>query len=150
MPKRYTSSGSSAAGTSLKTQLTVIGSTAVRPAVFFYSLGSSSTANDGTVQIAFGRVTTAGTAGGSVTPAPLDPADVAAVCTSGATHSSEPTWVITPYLMLTSINQRNTWQWTAKDGCEIVGTASTNNGLATRLVASANSIVLDSTIMWVE
>ena len=149
MPKRYASSGSSAAGTSNKTALTCIGGTAVRPAIYFFSLGSPSTAADGSVQVALGRVSTAGSGGSSVTPSPLDPADVASTCTTQSGPTSEPTYG-SPFQLLTSINQRNTWQWTARDGCEIVGAATANNGLAAKLVASTNSIVLDCTIHWIE
>lgn len=83
----------------------VIGSSAVRPRVYEFDVGSAATPADQAANFVLARTTAAGTAGSSPTPLPIDNQEVAAVCTAGITHSSEPTYAST-FLFQVPLNQR--------------------------------------------
>lgn len=139
--RAYSVSGPNASGSATKTMVTIIGSTTVRPRVFDLVLGSQATPADQAAEYAVTRFTAAGTAGSSPTPLPLDPGDVAAVAAAGITHSAEPTYTANTDLLVINLNQRATFRWVASPGYELVGPATANNGLGTRLVAATTALV---------
>lgn len=147
----YSAVGPSASGTANKTAVTVIGSTAIRPAVCDVTVGMITAPNATDFQIgwAVGRFTAAGTAGSSYTPLASDTGEVAATCTSGITHSGEPTYTAGGTALSVYMNQRATYRWVAQDGREIYGTAGANNGVGTYLVA-ATSCQIQATVFWKE
>ena len=147
--KKYSVVGVDAGGAAPQTLINVIGSTAVRPRVYEFSVGSSATPADQTAVIVLGRTTAAGTAGSSPTPQPLDNAEVAAVCTAGITHSSEPTYAST-FLVQQPLNQRASWRWVAAPDSEVVGTASSSNGLGLKRHTSSASFALSGTVFFTE
>lgn len=111
--------------------LTLIGTAAVRAMIYEFEFGSSGTPADSAASIALQRCTTAGTAGSSFTPVPLDPADPASVSTCGlATFSGGPTLTANAFLYNFGINQRATFRWIAAPGSELKIPATAANGIA--------------------
>src|SRR5262245_32338242 len=127
----------SISGTATNTQsstlplITVIGTAAVRPRVYDVMFSSAATPADNAALYQFQRCTTAGTAGSSITPQPLDSQDPAAVTTSGlAVFSGGPTLTASTFVLTLAHNQRATIRWVAAPDGELVIPASANNGLA--------------------
>lgn len=111
---------------------TVIGNTTVRAKIFYVNMGSDGTPADNAGKFVFQRCTTAGTPGSSITPQPLDPADPAtAQSTSGlAVFSVGPTLTANANVLQWAQNMKNTKDWYATPGKEIVIPATANNGIA--------------------
>lgn len=149
MSKRYAVTGSNASGSSNKTLINVIGSTAIRPIVYDLILGCSATPGDIAAKFQVARTTAVGTAGSSPTPLALDPGDPAAVSTAGTAHSAEPTYAATNFLVI-SMNQRATFRWVAAPGGELIGSSVASNGVGLQLVASGSALVFDGTVNWWE
>lgn len=148
--KKYAVQGLSASGTGPKTAGTIIGSTAIRPLLAEVTFGvrTAPNATDQQVEFAISNFTAVGTAGSSPTPKPLDPQDIAAVCTAGITHSAEPT--LGANFMDSDMNQRGLYRWVAEPGWEIAGAASANNGVSTRMVASTAALVMSAVMHFKE
>lgn len=146
--KKYSVCGPDAAGAAPQTCVNVIGSTAVRPRIYEWTAGAAATPADQYAWVKLRRTTAAGTAGSSPTPAPLDNQEVAAVCTAGITHSAEPTGSTTLYDA--PINQRATYRWVAAPDSEIIGTASSANGLSLSRHESSASFELTATVLFME
>ena len=147
--KKYSVVGVDAGGAAPQTLINVIGSTSVRPRVYEYVVGSAATPADQTATVVLGRTTAAGTAGSSPTPQPLDNAEVAAVCTAAITHSAEPTYSST-FLYQVPVNQRASWRWVAAPDSEIIGTASSSNGLGLKRHAATGTYTLTGTVFFSE
>ncbi len=151
MAKCYSSTpGSNASGSSVKTIITVIASTSVRPRIYDYTVGSSQTPADQAWQVNLGRFTAAGTAGNSPTALPLDNQDVAAICTVGNAHSAPPTYTAGGSAHSVSGNQRMTYRWVASPGSEVLGAASSANGVGLYLNTATAAMVLDGLVLWIE
>src|SRR5467141_2653741 len=88
--KRYSVVCVDNAGTAPQSLVNLTGSTAVRPRVYEFDVGSVSTPADQASTVQLIRSTTTGT-GSAATPAPLDAQEVAAVTTALITLSAEPT-----------------------------------------------------------
>ncbi|MBX9623792.1 MAG: hypothetical protein K2X82_08250 [Gemmataceae bacterium] len=147
--KRYNVSGSNATGTANKTLINLVGGSTVRPALYDLTLGCVATPGDQAIQFQVARTTAAGTAGSSPVPALLDPGDVAAITAAGITHSAEPTYASTPLLQV-SMNQRGTYRWVAQPGGELIGSATSANGIGTKLLAATASLICDGTTHFME
>lgn len=149
MAKGYSSGGTSASGTASKTAVTVVGSTSVRPRVYGVAGGNSQTPNDYAAKYQIAKFTAAGTAGSSPTPTPLDPGDVAAIATSGAAHSVEPTYgaALMPGI---SLNLRGTYQLWMGQGDEWLSPATAANGIGIQLVTATTAMTSDWNIYWRE
>lgn len=128
MPHRFSGYGSAATGTN-KTVLALLSSTSVRPCLYEFSLGSSSSPADVATLFLLGRSTAVGTEGSGFTPLPLDAADAAAQADYAVAHSVEPTYTAGGILWGASLNQRATFRWVANPGGEFVAPASANNGI---------------------
>lgn len=147
----YSAVGPSASGTANKTAVTAIGSTAIRPQVCDITVGMITAPNATDFQFgwAAGRFTAVGTAGSSYTPLTLDTGEVAATCTSGITHSAEPTYTAGGSLLSIYQNQRATYRFVAQDGRELCGAASANNGIGVYLI-TGSTMQLQATVIWKE
>lgn len=151
MSKCYAVAGPAAAGTALKTAITVIGSSAIRPMINEIIWGVDATPADNYLQLAATRFTAAGTTAASApTPQPLDPGDVACVSTAGWTHSAEPTYAASVNLLEIVMNQRATFRWVSQDGRELVAPATANNGIGHRNVASGASLAPRASVIFRE
>ncbi len=113
-----------------KNLLAVYATAAVRPRITDIIIGSSGTPADAAVEWYVQRVTSAGTTpGGSVTPAPLDANEAAAVAAANyGIWAAEPT--AGTLLMQWGINQRATFRWVAAPGYELIAPATANNGIS--------------------
>lgn len=149
MAKGYSSGGTSASGTASKTAVTVVGSTSVRPRVYGFAGGNSQTPNDYSAKYQLAKFTAAGTAGSSPTPTPVDSGDVAAIATSGAAHSAEPTYGAAFFAGL-PLNLRGTYQFWAGQGDEFVSPATAANGIGIQLVTASTAMTSDWNIFWRE
>jgi hypothetical protein len=147
--KAYSVICNDAGGAAPQSLANLIGSTAVRPRVYEFNVGSSATPADQAANIVLARTTAAGTAGSSPTPAPLDNAEVAAVCTAGIAHSAEPTYG-TPFLFQCPLNQRASFRWVAAPDSELIGTASASNGLGLKRHASTASYACTGVVLFRE
>lgn len=146
--KAYANAGPSEAGTANKTAVTVIGSTAVRARLYDLTIGSAGTPADYGVKMGVRRFTADGT-GTAQTPLPLDPGEVAAVCTAKITYTAEPTYDST-YLLRFGMNLRATYRWVATPGQELVALAAAGDGLGVEMVALTTSGLVDATIHYYE
>lgn len=93
-------------------------------------LGSEATPADNAFLWQVQRCTTAGTAGSSVTPQPIDPADAATEAVGGQAHTINPTLTASAFLLSIPLNQRATFRWDASPGYELVTPATASNGAA--------------------
>lgn len=131
--------------------VTLIGAATVRPGIYEYVFGSSGSPADNAAQYTFQRCTTAGTAGSSFTPVPLDPADPASTSSSGlATFSAGPTLTAAALLAQFGLNQRATYRWIAAPGAELKIPATANNGIAVMPVAVSAAFTAQATLYFFE
>lgn len=140
--KKYAVNGLSASGTGPNTATTIIGSATIRGLLSEFTAGvrTAPNATDQQVNYTVGSTTTTGTAGSNPTPKPLDLVDpVAAVATAGITHSAEPTYAAT-YWHNSDINQRGAYRWVAEVGFELGGSATANNCIAGKNIASTSAL----------
>jgi hypothetical protein len=105
-----------------------------RGKVYDVLIGTNGTPADNYLQWDISRITAAGTAT-SVTPNPLDPADVAALGTAANNYTAEPTVTANSSLLNVGVNQRASYRWVAAPGSELVFPATANNGLALRTLS---------------
>lgn len=130
---KYSATMQRTASTSLSVgSLTADATTPRRAKAYRLEFGSEAAPADNPFLWQVQRCTTAGTAGSSVTPAPLDPADAAALDDVGQAHSADPTVTANVFLLTIPLNQRATYQWQPAPGGELVIPATANNGFAVR------------------
>lgn len=111
--------------------ITLISTANIRPKIYDVQLGSGASPVDQQGRFVLQRCTTAGTAGSSLTPSPLDPGDPVALATSGlAIFSVGPTLTSNVYLLQLAGAMRSSLRWVPKDGHEIVLPATASNGVA--------------------
>jgi hypothetical protein len=82
------------------------------------------------------RVTTVGTAT-PIIPAPVDPADAAALTVANNLHTVDPTYTAATVLLSIAMNQRTTMHWIAPPGGELIWPATNLNGLGVRQRAAS-------------
>jgi hypothetical protein len=145
--KKYGTQGLSASGTATKTAVTIISSASIRPLVAEFSIGVRTNPNASDQQVNFRAgswATSAGTAGSSPTPKPLDLVDpVAAVSTAGITHSGEPTYDSTDFFN-SDLNQRGFFRWVAEIGFELGITAAATKGFGIQMVAVTAAVQISA------
>src|SRR5258708_2563658 len=96
--------------------ITLISATSIRPKLLAIEMGCDAAPADNAVKYVVQRCTTTGTVGSSITPQAIDPADPAAVTTSGlATFSVGPTLTASAFLLQWAQNQRQAYRWWAYD-----------------------------------
>lgn len=152
MSRGYSVNGPSASGTANKTAAQIVGGTTVRVSLYEFAVGLTTAPNSTDQQLEYlvGRTTTAGTAGSTPTPLPNDPSDVAAIATTGITHSAEPTYTAASFLYDQGINQRAGFRWVAVPGQEFRTPATASNGIGLKNVSIANASVITGLLMWWE
>ena len=115
-----------------KTLLSVFaGSTARRAKMYDLLIGTNGTPADNYMEFDVSRMTADGT-GTAITPNALDPADAAALATSKANYTAEPTVTASSSTFYVGINQRASYRWIAAPGSELVFPATANNGFVVR------------------
>ncbi|MBA2706340.1 MAG: hypothetical protein H0U59_00865 [Gemmatimonadaceae bacterium] len=151
MAKRYASTGQDAAcaaspGT---TALTVVSAATVRPELYDVVTGYSGTPADNALRFQLMRFTAAGTVTAVVAIA-LDPADPAALATSGENASVEPTYTAASELLDIALNQRATFRWVAAPNGELVAPATAANGIGSRSFHASYTGANEVTFHWNE
>jgi hypothetical protein len=133
----------SGAGQDTNTAATTIvelrSTTAIRPHIYDFILGSDATPADNAAEYVLQRTTTAGTST-AFTPVAIDPGDPAATATFGQAHSAEPTYTAAALLLDIATNQRATFRWVAAPGGELVLPAAAN-GVGLQVITVAGSAV---------
>ena len=146
---KYSASGVSEAAANPDTSLTVTGAATLRPKIYDILMGSSATPADAQVSHTVQRTTAAGTST-AVTPEPLETGDRAATCAAGQTHSAEPTYAGVAFIIL-PIHQRASFRWVARQGGELIISATAANGIGhKRTACTTGTPAVNSTIMWEE
>lgn len=129
MARRYSVNGRTVLSTSLKTLLGLTGGTTMRPAIYQIQVGVITTPADLALEWLVQRSTAAGTST-AVTPNKLDPADPAAICTSGQTHTVEPTYTSTEIPFDLGFHQKASAIWQAWDQLSMIRIPATSaNGI---------------------
>jgi hypothetical protein len=152
---KYVSTFQATSWTNAKTVGTIRadGTTARRQKWYDIIFGTSSTPADAAISWTVTRVSAAGagTAGGTVTPAVLDPADAAALADTHEAFSAEPTTYDSEPLLRVSLNQRATFRWVAAPGSELVTAATVSIGAGIRMpVISTGTPDADATVYFEE
>ena len=107
------------------------GTTARRGKIYDLLIGTNGTPADNYLEWDVSRMTVDGT-GSAVTPNALDPADAAALGTSKANYTVEPTVTASSSVFYVGVNQRASYRWVAAPGSELVYPATANNGFVGR------------------
>ena len=151
MPNRYSVAHQTAAGTDLPI-INLTGSAAVRCNLCHLILGSDPTPADVAGEFVVDRTTDAGTGGTALTENPLDPLTVAAtVAGVGGTFSAAPTDTANSNLLMIALNQRATFTWWAREGFELISTATSANGLMLNCTGmSSGTPNMNATMAWFE
>jgi hypothetical protein len=107
--------------------------------LYSFGIGCTAASNDGVHPFCVRRITNSGT-GTAVTPAPLDPADAAALMDAEHLITVDPaSYAAGTQLYLEPLNGRASWQWNANPGREFVGPATATNGFGIGVTAASTS-----------
>jgi hypothetical protein len=141
--ERYVTRVASVASGTDKTLINVFhaGATPVsRGAIFDLTVGSVATPADQAADFLLGRTTAVGTEGSGLVPNNLDPGGPAGDMDSGlGVFSAEPTYTAAKQLLAFQLNQRATFRFVAAPGCEMMMTATQNNGAGLKTVSSTST-----------
>ena len=111
--------------------MTLTGAATVRAKLYDFVQGSDATPADNAGTFLIRRHTTTPASGTAITPAPLDPADPASLCTAMSGPSiGAPTLTASSSVFQFPMNQRATFRWVAAPGKEFVIPATASNGLS--------------------
>ena len=149
MSRTYSVAGPNQSDTADRTAVNVIAGTTIRPMIYDVLLDSAETPTDQATLWTVGRTNSTGFSPSTPTPEPLDPADVASACSTGITHTFEPTYVGLSLLQI-SMNKRHTFRWTARRGRELIGLAVPGNGIGVKLSTATASLIMNATVQWRE
>lgn len=123
------------------------GSAMRRVKIYDLIFGSEATPADNVFKARLTRSTTANT-GTAVTPAPLDPADAAAVTLVKENLTVEGT--LGAEIMEVPLNQRATFRWVARDGSEIIIPATANAGVIIQTPTAVNAQTFTASVLFEE
>ena len=149
MGRRYSVEGTRTVDATDKTLLTVVSATTIRPALYDVFFGSNAAPSDVAYRWLLERFTAAGTAGGAVTPAALDPGDPASLASSGEAHTTDPTYSGS-ILFNVGANKRSTQRWVASPGGELICPATAANGIGLQCIHSSDTGQIEGTIHYEE
>jgi hypothetical protein len=140
----------SATSSSYKTAIIITSSATTRRTKWFDILvGTAGTPADNYMQFDVSRCTSVGTST-AFTPLPLDPADAAALSAAGVNATAEGTVTANSSMWNVGINQRASYRWVAAPGSEIVGPATSSNGLVLRVLSGAYTGASTGTVLFQE
>lgn len=121
-----------------------------RGKVNMFAVGTDGAAANNSMVFDISRMTAEGTAT-TVTPNPLDPADVACLATSKANHTAEPTVTASSSLFNDGINQQLSYVWQAvPDRGELIYPATASNGLVLRAKSGAYTSTATGHLQFIE
>lgn len=142
--KRYSAAGISTSQAAPATILSLTGSTTVRPIIYDIVVGNATAVAAQAMLITLKSSTAAGT-GTSVTPRPLLAGDVVAQCTALDLLTIEPTYTGASLLDI-PLNAQATMRWVAAPEGELVGAATSSNGIGMLVASSTATLAENGTI----
>lgn len=148
MGRRYGVIGTQNAAASV-TIATIRSTTAIRPRVFYITIGSAATPADQANNMHILRFTNDG-GGTAFTPNALDEGDPAAAAAAVVDHTTEPTYSANSQLLSISFNTRANFQWYANPGAELVAPATADNGLGLRFIVATGTQLHQATMHYEE
>jgi hypothetical protein len=148
MGRRYSGYGSDT-NTASTTQVELRSTTAIRPRIYDFIIGSNATPADNSGEYALRRTTTVGTST-AYTPVAIDPGDPAATATFGVNHSAEPTYTANSDLLHFATNQRATFRWVAAPMGEIVLPAAANGAGLLAVAIGGSAVAMQYQMYWEE
>ena len=117
-----------------ETQVTVVSSTTVRPAIYDLLISNATTPADNACNWVLQRITAAGTPGTTFTPVAIDPGDPASAASGGYYQFTVvPTYTANAHLLNISCNQRALARWVSRERGELILPATAANGAALRV-----------------
>lgn len=134
MREAYHAAGDQTVTTGLLSVLGITSAATIRPSLYFFTLGTTSTPADYALRWLLQRYTAAGTAT-AVVPAPLDPASPAYAGSAGSNHTAEPTYTSAKTLLDIGLAQRNTYLWYG-DQSPLQMPATAANGIGFQVIGS--------------
>jgi hypothetical protein len=103
--------------------------------IYEFEIGTNAVPADNVLEWDISRQTAAGTAT-AFTPNKLDQADGTSVTTVGVNATAEGTITAASSVFYQGINQRTSYRWIAREGCELVAPAVNLSGFALRAQAA--------------
>lgn len=152
MADRYAATGNIAAVTATPgdTALAVVANALTRGKIHDIIFSQGAAPADTVIQWLVRRFTVAGTEGGGVTPAPLDPAAPVAQLDGAEGHTVEPTYTAATELFDEDLNQRATFRWVAAPNGEFVVPATAANGIGITPISAAYTGIASASAHWDE
>jgi len=144
MSRAYASIGTQTTASPTDTALTIQSTTALRPEVYYLSMGCTGSPTDVQLRITLQRFTTDDGTGSGITPNALRDGYPAATCVVQSDHTGEPSAYTAGEVPLDlPFNTRATHQWIAIPDSEINLPAVATEGIGIAPVhASATNVVL--------
>lgn len=143
MQRRYhTPANQATTSSSYKSIGFLASTTAIRPAIYEFNIGTEGSPAENAVVYVLQRSTTT-TTFTAVTPYPVDPTDAdvtkpTATATAGSNATVEPTYTANQYMWgPMGFNQRATYRWVASPGGELVFPAIAAAGLGMQCKSAA-------------
>lgn len=150
MQRRYHSFGNQATtAAGYKTTLLLVSTTAIRPALYEFNIGTEGSPAENALVYQLQRSTTTVTLT-AVTPVPIDPTDAvltspASTATSGSNATAEPTYTANQMLFgPMGFNQRATYRWVANPMGELLLPATASAGMGMQVKSAAYAGITDT------
>lgn len=148
--RRYSGSGSTAAGTNVTILEVLAVGTTTRARIYDMIVGSDATPADIATKFRVIRGTVSGTPTTTFVPTALDPADPASLMSSKVGTFSGQTKTANSQLAEFALNQRATFRWVAVPDSELVIPATADNWLGLESIASGGTPNTNCTFLWQE
>ncbi len=115
-------------------------------------IGSDATPADLAGEFIVNRCTTTGVGGTALTPEPVNiqTATGSATAAGGTYTTTQPVDVANSDLLMIPLNQRATFRWVAAPGGELIGPATSGDGMFLRSVAHGGTPNINATIHFME
>lgn len=148
--RRYSGSGSTAAGTNVTIgEVLAVGST-TRARIYDIWVGSDATPADVASKFRVIRGTVSGTPTTTFVPTALDPADPASLMSFKIGTFSGQTKTANSQLLEIASNQRASIRWVAVPDSELIVPATTDNWVGLESIASTGTPNTNTTFLWQE
>lgn len=115
-------------------------------------MGSDATPADLAGEFVVNRCTTTGAGGSAITPEPINfnTAASSGTATGGTYSTTQPVDTAATDLLMIGLNQRATFRWVAAPGGELIGPATSGDGMFLRCVAHGGTPNINATIHFME
>jgi hypothetical protein len=148
--RRYSGSGSAAAGTNLTIAEILAVGTTTRARIYDIIVGSDATPADIADKFRIIRGTVSGTGTTTFVPTALDPADPASLMSCKLGTFSGQTKTANSQLLEIALNQRATFRWVAVPDSELIIPATADNWVGLESIASGGTPNINCCFLWQE